>query len=290
MKRPGKKRRLPPLGETIAFGILSLYLIWTVYPLVWVLGSSVKPDRAIFENPFQLPFNPSGFHFGNYLRVWTDEGFSSHFLNSLLVVTLSIILILSLGSLAAYGVSRFFHRLGPTCFWLFLGGLMLPAQLSVIPLFFQFQSWGVLNTRLALILTYTASGLPFAVFILSGFFRTLPKTLYEAATLDGCGKFQAFRHVILPLARPGLITVAIFQFILIWKEYFYAFMFLSGAEGEAVGTLPLGLARLAITSQYQTDYGLLFAGLAIITIPLIIIYITLQKYLVKGVTAGAVKG
>lgn len=285
-----RRSRLPARWEWLAFALLSFYLVWTVYPLLWVLGSSFKDDRDIFERPFHLPWNPADFQGGNYLRVWLEEGFSSYFLNSVVVVALSLLLILTLGSLAAFGLSRFLHRLGPAVFWLFLGGLMLPAQLSMIPLFFQFQDWGLLNSRPALILTYAATGLPFAIFILTGFFRTLPKALYEAAVLDGCGKFQAFYHVMLPLARPGLLTVAIFQFIFIWKEYFFAFMFLSGAKGEEVGTLPLGLARLAITSQYQTDYGLLFAGLAVVTLPLLLFYVFLQRYLVKGATAGAVKG
>lgn len=285
-----RRLKVPARWEWIAFSVLSLYLVWTTYPLLWVLGSSFKQDRDIFERPFHLPWNPGDFHTSNYLRVWIEEGFAVYFTSSLLVTGGALLLILSLGSISAYGLSRFTHRLSPTCFWLFLGGLMLPAQLSMIPLFFQFQSWGILNTRLALILTYAATGLPFAIFILTGFFRTLPKALYEAALLDGCGKFQAFLHVMLPLARPGLLTVAIFQFIFIWKEYFFAFMFLSGADGEAVATLPLGLARLAMTSQYQSDYGLLFAGLAIVTVPLLVVYIVLQRYLVKGVTAGAVKG
>lgn len=287
-----RHRKIPLLRtwEKGAFLLLSLYLLWTVYPLIWVFGSSLKKDRAIFEEPFNLPLNPQDLEWNNYLRVWFDEGFSQYFLNSLIVVFFSLVLILVLGSMAAYALSRFLHRLSPILFWLFLSGLMLPVQLSIVPLFFQFKSWGILNAHLSLILVYAAQGLPFAIFILSGFFRTLPKTLYEAAVLDGCGKFQTYWHVMLPLAKPGLITVAIFQFILLWKEYFYAFMFLSGAQGESVATLPLGLARLAITSQYQTDYGLLFAGLAIVTLPLLLVYGALQQFLVKGVTAGAIKG
>jgi len=175
-------------------------------------------------------------------------------------------------------------------FWLFLAGLMIPVQLSIVPLFFELRALGLLNSRLGLVLVYTANGLPFAIFILAGFFKSLPRSLYEAAVVDGCSEASAFWRVLLPLAKPGLVTVAIFQFIGIWKEYFFAFMFTSGDAGASVRTLPLGLANLSITSQYRSDYGMLFAGLVIVTVPILIVFIALQKHLVKGVTAGALKG
>jgi ABC-type glycerol-3-phosphate transport system permease component len=139
-------------------------------------------------------------------------------------------------------------------------------------------------------LVYTANGLPFAIFILAGFFRALPRSLYEAAVVDGCSEATAFWRVMLPLARPGLITVAIFQFIGIWKEYFFAFMFTSGAHDEGVRTLPLGLGNLSVAAQYHTDYGMLFAGIVMVTLPILLVYLLLQKHLVKGITAGALKG
>jgi len=148
---------------------------------------------------------------------------------------------------------------------------------------------GLLDTKLGLILVYTANGLPFAVFILAGFFRSLPRTLYEAAVIDGCSEAGAFWRVMLPLARPGLVTVAIFQFIGIWKEYFFAFMIVGGADGGA-RTLPLGLANLAIAAQYRGDQSMLFAGLVMVTMPILVIYLLLQRQLVSGITAGAVKG
>jgi raffinose/stachyose/melibiose transport system permease protein/N-acetylglucosamine transport system permease protein len=179
---------------------------------------------------------------------------------------------------------------GTVVFWLFLAGLMIPAQLAMVPLFFELRALGLLNSRAGLILVYVANGLPFAIFILAGFFRSLPRTLYEAAIIDGCGEFMAFRRVMLPLARPGLVTVAIFQFIGVWKEYFFAFMLIGGDAEGAARTLPLGLANLAIAAQYRADYGMLFAGLVMVMIPILVVYVALQKHLVKGVTAGALKG
>jgi ABC-type glycerol-3-phosphate transport system permease component len=187
-------------------------------------------------------------------------------------------------------LTRFYHPAGRAAFWLFLAGLMIPAQLTIVPLFFEWRTLGLLNSRPGLILVYTANGLPFAIFILAGFFRSLPRTLYEAAVIDGCSEAGAFWRVLLPLARPGLVTVAIFQFIGIWKEYFFAFMLASGDETGGARTLPLGLANLSITAQYRTDYGMLFAGLVLVTIPLLLVYVALQRHIVRGVTAGALKG
>lgn len=284
------RRASPSAFQRVALVLMLGYLVWTVYPLAWVAYSSLKTDAAIFQAPFALPDSVDALRWSNFSRTWIEQRFGGFFLNSVLVVSGAVCLILVLGSMAGYALSRFFHRWAGPLFWLFLAGMMLPIQLGMVPLFFQMRDWELLNSRLGLVLVYAANGLPFAMFILSGFYRTLPKALYEAALLDGCGEFTAFRRVMLPLAKPGLVTVAIFQFIILWKEYFYAFMLLSGGEAAGVSTLPLGLANLAVTSQYQTDYGLLFAGLAIVTLPLLVVYVALQKQLVKGVTAGAVKG
>jgi ABC-type glycerol-3-phosphate transport system permease component len=257
--------------------------------MIWLAYSSLKPDEAIFRDAFALPAL-NGLQFDNYARAWREARFSDYFFNSVLVTGVSVTLITGLGAMAGFALARFRHPVGQVAFWLFLAGLMIPAQLSVVPLFFELRALGLLNSRLGLILVYTANGLPFAIFILAGFFRALPRTLYEAAVVDGCNEFSAFWHVLLPLARPGLVTVAIFQFIGVWKEYFFAFMLTSGATGVEVRTLPLGLANLAITSQYHSDYGLLFAGLVLVTVPILIVYLALQRQIVKGVTAGALKG
>lgn len=277
------------VSRGLIFAVLAGYLVWVAYPMLWMAYSSLKADDAIFRDAFALP-PLDDLRWDNYGRAWAGAKFGDYFLNSVLVTGVSVSLIVLLGAMAAYALARFYHPLGRAVFWLFLAGLMIPVQLSVVPLFFELRALGLLNSRLGLILVYTANGLPFAVFILAGFFRSLPRTLYEAAVVDGCGEAGAFWRVMLPLAKPGLVTVAIFQFIGIWKEYFFAFMFTSGAAGDGVRTLPLGLANLAVTAQYQTDYGMLFAGLVIVTIPILIVFIALQQHLVKGVTAGALKG
>jgi ABC-type glycerol-3-phosphate transport system permease component len=277
------------LSRGVIFAALAGYALWVVYPMIWLAYSSLKPDEAIFRDAFALPAL-NGLQFDNYARAWREARFSDYFFNSVLVTGVSVTLITGLGAMAGFALARFRHPAGQVAFWLFLAGLMIPAQLSVVPLFFELRALGLLNSRLGLILVYTANGLPFAIFILAGFFRALPRTLYEAAVVDGCNEFSAFWHVLLPLARPGLVTVAIFQFIGVWKEYFFAFMLTSGATGAEVRTLPLGLANIAITSQYHSDYGMLFAGLVLVTVPILVLYLALQRQIVKGVTAGALKG
>jgi N-acetylglucosamine transport system permease protein len=277
------------LSRGLIFAALASYLVWVVFPMIWVAYSSLKPGAAIFRNAFALP-SAKEISWGNYGRAWEQAHLGSYFFNSLFVTAVSVFLILMLGSMAAYALSRFAHPLGRLAYGLFLGGLMVPAQLSVVPLFFELRSLGLLNSRSGLILVYVANGLPFAIFILAAFFRGLPRSLYEAAIIDGCDESSAYWRVLLPLARPGLTTVAIFQFIGIWKEYFFAFMFTSGSATENVRTLPLGLANLSLTASYQNDYGSLFAGVVIVTLPILAVYLALQKHLIKGITAGALKG
>lgn len=277
------------VSRGLLFSALLCYLVWVLFPMVWVAYSSLKPSEAIFHDAFALP-GMDEIAWANYSRAWREAHFSSYFLNSLVVTSVSVFGILLLGSMTAYALSRFHHPLGQLTYSLFLAGLMVPVQLSIIPLFFELRALGLLNSRFGLTLVYIANGLPFAVFILANFFRALPRSLYEAAVVDGCNEASAFWRVLLPLAKPGLVTVAIFQFIGIWKEYFFAFMFMSGSGSESIRTLPLGLANLSLVAQYRGDYGILFAGIIVVTIPILIIYIALQKHLVKGVTAGALKG
>lgn len=276
-------------GQGLIMLVLLGYAAWAVFPMIWVAYSSLKPDAAIFHDTFALPA-ANALRFDNYARAWKEARFGDYFFNSILVTSVSVTLIVALGAMAAYALARFFHPAARVAFWLFLSGLFIPAQLAMVPLFFELRALDLLNSRLGLILVYTANGLPFAIFILAGFFRALPRTLYEAAVIDGCNEFSAFWRVLLPLARPGLVTVAIFQFIGVWKEYFFAFMLVGGDVDGGSRTLPLGLANLSITSQFRTDYGMLFAGVVLVTLPILAIYLLLQRQIVQGVAAGALKG
>ena len=280
------RRKLRPVNVFV-FAILFAYLVVVVYPMLWLFYTSLKPDAEIFLNPFALP-HWNDLHWENFQRAWAGAHFSRYFINSVVVTAATLLGTLFLASMCAYALSRFRIRGGGPIFNIFLLGLMVPGQLSIVPLFFQMRQLGLLNSRLGLILVYVAGGLPFAIFILAAFFKSLPHSIYEAAQLDGCSEWRAFWSIMLPLARPGLVTVALFTALGAWNEYFTAFMFLSGSDG--MQTLPLGLAQITITSQYRSDWGVAFAGLTMVTLPTLVLYLFLQKYLIKGIVSGAVKG
>ena len=180
MKPAGK------LSATLIFTVLLGYAAWVVFPMVWVAYSSLKDDRAIFQNAFAPPA-PGRLHTENYTAAWRTARFSDYFSNSVLVTATSVALIVGLGAMAAYALARFSHPAGRAVFWLFLSGLMIPAQLSIIPLFFELRALGLLNSKPGLILVYTANGLPFAIFILAGFFRSLPRSLSRRRSSTAAG-------------------------------------------------------------------------------------------------------
>jgi ABC-type glycerol-3-phosphate transport system permease component len=256
--------------------------------MIWVLSSSLKQDAAIFQQPRSPPSwgDPA---WDNYSRAWTEARLGRYFFQSVMITGVATFLITALGAVAAYALARFQHRWTALLSWLFLIGLVIPVQLAVVPLFFQLRELGLLGNPIGLLFAYVANGLPFAVFILTPFFRHIPAALHEAAVLDGCGEWQAFWRIMLPMARPGLATVAIFQAIGLWKEYFLAFMLLSSGDSE-LRTLPIALANLAVTAQYRSDYGMLFAAIVLVAAPVLTLYLLLQRHVIGGLTSGAVKG
>jgi len=269
--------------------ILLSYFVVVVYPMVWLLYTSLKTDKDIFLDPFELPAW-NNLQWVNFKNAWTKGSFGHYFGNSVLMTVSTVLLVTLFSSMAAYALSRFHFRGARPLFFYFLAGLMIPLQLGIVPLFFQMKDLHLLNSRLGLLTVYVAFGLPFSIFILTGFFKSLPSALYESALIDGASDFRAFWSVMLPLARPGLITVAIFSFLGTWNEFFMAFMFLSGKGSEHLRTLPLGLANLTIVSQYRSDWGMAFAGLVLVMLPTLLVYSLLQKHLSKGITMGALKG
>jgi len=269
--------------------VLGLYTVITVFPMVWVAYSSLKDSRSVFLEPFSPP-GWGEVTWSNYERAWTHGSFGSYFANSVVITGITVVLTLLLGSMAGYALARFVFAGGRAIWLLFLAGLIVPVQLAIVPLFFELKALGLLNLRTGLIGVYTAVHLPFAVVILTGFFKTLPISLYESALLDGCGEFHAFWYVMLPLARTGLLAVAVFVFLGVWNEYLMAFMFLSGHGSESRQTLPLGMAQITTVGEFQTDWGLVFAGMMVMILPCLFVYVVLQRYLTRGVTLGAITG
>lgn len=304
------------IGAGVKYALLVTYLAAVVFPMFWVFYTSAKSTQEIYKNPFGLPrvvTAPSRESakslVENYEKAWIGSKFSGYFVNSLKVVSISLGLILLFGSMAAYALARFEFRGRNLLSILFLAGLLIPMQLILIPLFFQFSDMGEGLTRLfappvkalgwgnltislhdshfGLILIYVAASLPFTVFTLTAFFRTLPGELREAAMMDGASEYRIFFRVMMPIAKPGLVTVAIFNFLGLWNEYLFGLVFLNS---DRLKTLPLGLASISMQAQYKSDFGLLFAGLVIAMLPTLLVYIILQERLTKGITVGAVKG
>lgn len=273
-----------PLGRLrtgAIYAILIGYSFVVVYPVFLMVLSSFKTSREIFRSPFALP---DSWSLANYVEAWTRGNFSTYFGNSVLVTAASLVLVLLLGSLAAYPLGRYAFR-GRT--WLtmyFLSGLMLPIKLGILPLFFLMRSLGLYDTPLALIAVYAASGLPFTIFVLANFFETLPRELEEAARLDGASEFRIFWQVMLPLVRPALATVAIFNFIPWWNDFFFPLIFI---RSDRFKTLPLGL--FSFFGEHQNDWALLFAGLTITALPVLVVYLFASRQIIKGLTSGALK-
>lgn len=268
-------------GKAGLHALLLAYCVVVLYPFFLMIVTSFKSTREIFFAPFGLPAQLS---FEPYVRVWKNANFNVYFANSVLITGVSVFLILAVGSLAAYGLARYQFRMSTAVYMFFLAGLMLPIRLGIVPLFLLMKSLNLVDTRLALVLTYVANGMPFAVFVLTGFLRTLPKELEEAARLDGCGEFRIFYLVMLPLVRPALATVTIFNFVPLWNDFFFPLIFI---RSDALKTIPLGMTLFF--GQYETDWGLLFAGLVIATIPLATLYLFMSKQFINGLTAGAIK-
>jgi raffinose/stachyose/melibiose transport system permease protein len=258
-----------------------LLAILFFFPLVWMVMSSFKSDGAIFESPFALP---DSIDFARWAEAWEVGNLGRYALNSAITTGASVFLILLFGSLAAYAFSRYRFPGRGLAMGLFALGLLLPLQSYFIAQSNLFTQLQITDTRWALIIPYTAMGLPLATYLLKVFMDSLPGELFEAARMDGAGDLRIFSRLALPLLRPGLATVAIFSALAAWNEFLLALLYI---QDDELKTIPTGL--LAFSSRYQTDYSMLFSALSIITIPMIVIYIVFNRQIVDGITAGSVK-
>jgi N-acetylglucosamine transport system permease protein len=265
--------------------LLGFHAIAVILPMLWLIASSFKNSWGIFQNPWAMP---DKLRWVNYANAWRVGNLGWKFVNSIMVSFSSLALALILGSMVAYVVGRFFFPARRLVYFSFVGGMALPAFLGIVPLFLLMQNLHLYGTRYGLIAVYVTYSLPFSVFVLTGFFRTLPHELAEAASMDGASPFLTFWRIMLPLAKPGLITAGTFVFISLWNEYPIALVLLG--NNEATHTLPLGIANLAMTQKYQADWGALFAALAIGILPTVLLYTVFQRQIQGGLTAGAIKG
>jgi N-acetylglucosamine transport system permease protein len=264
--------------------MLVVWGVMTALPLLWVVVTSFKDDAEILNDPWGLP---AQLRWSNFARAWSHGHIGKYFLNSVTVLSVSITLTMLLGATAAYALARYDFPGKRFVYFLFVGGMMFPAFLALVPLFFVVKNAGLLNTLPGLMLVYTAYSLPFTVFFLVAFFRTLPTAVAEAAMIDGCGPFAMFFKVMLPMAKPGLISVGIFNVLGQWNQYLLPVVLVSDSEDKYV--LAQGLAALAVNEGYRGDYSRLFAGLTLAMLPVLIVYAVFQRQVQSGLTAGQLK-
>ncbi|GHJ52793.1 carbohydrate ABC transporter permease [Micromonospora chersina] len=277
-------RRELGVANLFSHGFLLLWGALTALPLLWMFISSFKSDAEILSDPWGLP---GALRFENWSRAWTEAHIGRYFLNSGIVVAGSLTLTMLFGATAAYVFARYEFRGRQVVYYLFVGGMMFPVFLALVPLFFVVRNAGLFGTWTGLILVYAAYSLPFTVFFLTAFFRTLPTSIAEAALIDGCGHFRLFFRVMLPMARPGLISVAIFNFLSHWNQFILPQVLMQGDDSKWV--LAQGLTALAVSQGYQGDFSGLFAGLTIATLPVLAVYVAFQRQIQTGLTAGQLK-
>lgn len=278
-----------PLGKgdrkftIVAHIVLTIWALIVVLPLLWVFLSSWKTTGEIFQSPLALPQNWS---FDNYIKAWTDSNIGRYMLNSVIVVSASLVIVMVLGSAAAYSLARYPFPGSGIVYYLILAGLTFPVFLAIVPLFFVLKNLGLLNTLPGLIATYVAFAFPFTVFFLYPFFRALPEEIAEAAELDGAGEWRIFAQVMLPMAKPGIIAIAIFNFLGLWNQFLLP-VALNTDESNYV--LSQGMARFASQAGYAVDFGQLFAAVVITIAPVLAVYIFTQRQLQGSLSQGTMK-
>lgn len=257
-------------------------------PLLWAVLQSVRTDREILTDPWGLP---ASLNWQNFARAWTTSNIGDYFLSTLIVVSGGVFLTMLFGSMAAYVLARFDFPGNRAIYYLFVAGLTVPIFLALIPLYFVVQNLGALNTYHGLILVYVAFSLPFTVFFLHSFFRTLPTAVAESAAVDGAGHFRTFWQVMLPMARPGLVSVGIFNILGQWNQFLLPQVLMqpqSGFDSDR-SVLAQGLVALAIQQGYRSDWSGLFAGMTIAMLPILVVYVVFQRQVQTGLTGATLK-
>lgn len=263
-----------------------LLLVWTTFSVVglsYILLGSFKNQRELIRQPWGLP---GEFRLDNFFHAWSVAKLNIYFINSVIVVTTAVIFVLLVSAPAAYVLTRGNFRFRHTLTTYIILGMGIPIPLLYIPLFALLTKIGLADSLIGLVIVFVATSIPFTVYLLTGFFSGIPGAISDAAIMDGCTNWQLFAKVLLPLARSGLITAAIFNTIWLWNEYQLTLVLITTQEEK---TLPLGLFALQNSTQYSGNWTQLYAGVTIVVIPTLIIFLLLSERIIAGMTAGAVK-
>jgi raffinose/stachyose/melibiose transport system permease protein len=273
-------KRIRPGRLALEILVVLICLAW-LSPFYLLIVSSFKSSIEIARNPFSFP---TSFGFDAYIRAWEQSHIGAYFKNSLIIAIPSVILSVLLSSLAAYAFARLRFIGKQPLFFLILAGVMLPLQATLIPLYRLLSQLELISTYWGLIVLYVAFTIPFGIFLLTGFLRSIPREIEEAAMIDGCSWLRMYWRIVLPLAAPGLATMAILEFIWFWNEYLLALTFIQKAP---IRTVTMGV--MLMSGTFQLDYGQLTAGTLISLLPVALFYILFQRYFIRGLTSGALK-
>jgi raffinose/stachyose/melibiose transport system permease protein len=272
----------PRLRSLLPYPFLIVGGVVMVLPLYMMLMTSFKSTIEFYANPFGLPHSLS---LVNYADVWFEGQMNVFFKNSVIISFFTVALSVVCSTLAGYALARLRIPGATVIFYVLLAALMVPTEIIILPLFVEFRDLHLLNTYPSLILPYASLGMAFSTYLLRGFFKTLPAELAEAARIDGAGELATFWHVMLPLAMPGVATIAIFAFMGSWSEFFLATLFVSNPDMR-----PVTAGLFGFSGSYQTNWGALSAGYAIVIAPIVLMFLFLQRFFIRGLTMGALKG
>jgi N-acetylglucosamine transport system permease protein len=285
-RAPDVKRQVNAFSG-LAHIALFVWALATAGPLIWVLLSSFKSNTEIFlGQPFALP---ESFSFQTYVDAWNTAHVGRYFLNSVFVVAVSTAGTMLFGSMAAYVLARYKFFGNRFLYYLFVSGLAFPTFMALVPLFFILKGFGLINTFTGLILVYIAYSLPFTVFFLAAFFKTLPMEIEEAATVDGASHTRKFFQIMVPMAKSGLVSITIFNIVGQWNQYLLPLAIMQGAGADSKWVLTQGIANISTAAGYQAQWSTLFAALTLSILPMIVVYAIFQRQIQAGLTAGAVK-
>ena len=269
-------------SSTLKYFILVVFGVIIMFPEYMVITGSLKTTKEIYTNIFGLPTAPK---WENYFEAFVGGEMSHYFVNSIIVTGVSIVFIVFLATMSAFALTRKFTRGSKFIYLLFIVGIAIPPQVAIIQLALQMSSMGLTNTLWGLIFSYVAYELPFSVFILYGFMLEVQSEIQEAAIVDGCGNFSLYWRIMFPLSRGGIAAVVIFNLVSIWNDMVFPLVLITDVK---LKTLPIGL--LQFRGQYVSNYPVMFAAVVMMSIPLVILYLSLQKHFIRGLAQGAVKG
>ncbi|MBS5113343.1 MAG: carbohydrate ABC transporter permease [Coprobacillus cateniformis] len=277
------------LYKVFIYVALITLAISIIVPVAWVFMASIKENKEFYTNPWALP---AGFYFQNFINAFEKASMGSYFFNSVISTALALVILLVVSLPASYVLARYKFKGKRILNTLFMAGLFINVNYIVVPIFLMLMGWDdalnisfFLDNIVVLAVVYAATAIPFTVYLLSSYFQTLPKAYEEAALIDGCGYFKTMIKVMIPMAKPSIVTVILFNFLAFWNEYIIALTLMSGSNR----TLPVGLLALMQASRGKAEYGMMYAGLVIVMLPTLILYIMVQKKLTQGMTLGGLK-